>query len=146
VVSSGGAVAADEVGLAIEAEVAGDRATVSGKGRCTHTDEASIYGTPAAMWRVEDSDAESIRHASLTVWRPKSGGVDQFSFSLSTASGDHRIDTVKGSQLVGSGTITVRSLEGGGARFDILGQDADGRPVRVTFQCARFTPPRVEGG
>ena len=135
-----------EVALTIELSAGGDRAEVTGLGKCTHTKDASIYDVPAAMWQIQDSDAGKIRHASLTVWRPKAGdGPDQFSLGIGTASAQHRISTVKGGQLVGTGTVTIHPA-GQGAHFEVVGTDADGGSVRATFQCARFTEPRVEGG
>lgn len=135
-----------EVPLTIEISAGGDRAEVTGLGKCTHTKEASIYDVPAAMWQIQDSDAGKIRHASLTVWRPTAGeGPDQFSMTIGTASAQHRISTVKGGQMVGSGTVTLHPT-GQGAHVEVVGTDADGRSVRATFQCARFTEPRAEGG
>lgn len=135
-----------EVPLTIEISAGEDRANATGTGKCTHTNEASIYGVPAALWQIQDADAGKIRHASLTVWRPKSGdGPDQFSMTISTASAQHLINTVKGGEIVGSGSVTVHPA-GQGAHFEVVGRDADGRSVRATFQCERFTEHQAEGG
>ena len=135
-----------EVPLTIEMTSGGDRAEVSGMGKCTHAAMGSIYGVPAALWQIQDSDAGQIRAASLTVWRPTTGnGPDQFSMAVSTASANHVISTVKGSQMVGSGSVTMHPA-GEGAHFEVVGADAEGRSVRATFQCARFTEHQAEGG
>lgn len=137
---------AGEVPLTIEMTSGGDRAEVSGMGKCTHAAMGSIYGVPAALWQIQDSDAGQIRSASLTVWRPTTGnGPDQFSMAVSTASANHVINTVKGSPMVGSGSVTMHPA-GEGAHFEVVGTDADGRSVRATFQCARFTEHQAEGG
>jgi hypothetical protein len=134
------------VALTIEVSAGGDRTEASGMGKCTHAKEGSIYGVPAALWQIQDSDAGQIRHASLTVWRPTTAnGPDQFSMAVSTASAQHVINTVKGSQMVGSGGVTMHPA-GQGAHFEVVGTDGDGRSVRATFQCARFTEHQAEGG
>ena len=134
-----------EVPLTIEVSVGSERSDLTGTGKCTHAPEASIYGTPAALWQIQDSDAGKIRYANLTVWRPKAGGPEQFNMSINTADEEHAINTVKGGQLVGSGTVSVHP-SGEGAHFEVIGKDAAGRSVRATFQCARFTEHIAEGG
>src|SRR5688572_19841892 len=64
--------------------------------------------------------------------------------SINTADEEHAINTVKGGQLVGSGTVSVHP-SGEGAHFEVIGKDAAGRSVRATFQCARSpnTLPRA---
>ncbi len=137
--------AAGEVPLTIEIESGSDRAALTGTGKCTHTSEGWIYGAPAALWRVEDSDVDKKVYATLTVWRPKSGGPDQFTMALTTDGRQHAINTVKGGELVGSGTVEIHPT-GEGAHFVVAGKDGDGRSVRATFQCERFTEHVAEGG
>ena len=134
-----------EVPLKIELSTGGDRAELVGMGRCTHAKEASIYGVPAALWQVQDSDTGEIGHASLTVWRPAAGGADQFSMAIASGDRDHRISTVKGGEIVGRGTVTMHP-SGAGAHFEVVGTDGDGRSVRATFQCERFAEHIAEGG
>jgi hypothetical protein len=134
-----------EVPLTIGLSVESERADLTGTGKCTHAPEASIYGVPAALWQIQDSDAGKIRYASLTVWRPKAGGAEQFSMAINTAEAEHRIRTVKGGEMVGTGTVSIHP-SGEGAHFEVVGTDADGRSVRATFQCARFTQHIAEGG
>lgn len=134
-----------EVPLSIEFAAGSDRANVQGTGRCSHAPEASIYGTPASLWQIQDSNADELRYANLTVWRPKSGDADQFSMSVNTGGSDHRISTVKGGEIVGSGSVTFQQA-GEGGRFEIVGKDAEGRSVRATFHCERFAAHIAEGG
>jgi hypothetical protein len=134
-----------EVPLKIELSAGGDRAELTGMGRCTHAKEASIYGVPASLWQIQDSDTGEIGHASLTVWRPASGGADQFSMAVASGDRDHRISTVKGGEIVGTGSVTMHTT-GAGAHFEVVGTDGDGRSFRATFQCERFTEHMAEGG
>jgi hypothetical protein len=142
---SGATGAPGEVPLKIELSAGSDRAELIGMGRCTHAKQASIYGVPAALWQVQDSDTGEIGHASLTVWRPAAGGPDQFSMAIASGDDDHRISTVKGGEIVGSGSVTMHP-SGAGAHFEVVGTDGDGRSVRATFQCERFTEHIAEGG
>ena len=138
--------AAGEVPLKIELSAGGARAELAGTGRCTHAEQASIYGVPAALWQIQDSGTGEIGHATLTVWRPASGsGGDQFSMAIGSGDRQHLISTVKGGEIVGSGTVTMHP-SGDGAHFEVVGKDAEGRSIRATFQCERFTEHVAEGG
>ena len=135
-----------EVPLKIELSAGGDRAELAGTGRCTHAPQASIYGTPAALWQIQDSGTGDIGHATLTVWRPASGGgADQFSMAIGSGDRQHRISTVKGGEIVGSGTVVMHPT-GDGAHFEVVGKDAEGRSIRASFQCERFAEHVAEGG
>jgi hypothetical protein len=135
-----------EVPLKIELSAGGDRAELAGAGRCTHAAQASIYGVPAALWQIQDSGTAEIGHATLTVWRPASGGgADQFSMVIASGDRQHRISTVKGGEIVGSGSVAMHPT-GDGAHFEVVGTDGEGRSIRATFQCERFTEHVAEGG
>lgn len=135
-----------EVPLKIELLAGGDRAELAGMGRCTHAKQASIYGMPAALWQIQDSGTGEIGHATLTVWRPASGtDADQFSMAIGSGDRQHRISTVKGGEIVGSGSVAMHP-SGAGALFEVVGTDAEGRSIRATFQCERFTEHVAEGG
>lgn len=120
---------------------------VVGAARCNHTQQASIYGVEAAMWFVEYRGNEGpIQNLTLTVWQSRSASApDQFSLHAASGSTIHRIDTVRGGQPAGSGSIALHR-EGEGARFEIEGRDAEGAAVRATVQCTRFTAPVPVGG
>ena len=134
-----------EVPLKIELSAGSDRAELAGMGRCTHAEQASIYGVPAALWQIQDSGTGDIGHATLTVWRPASGGADQFSMAIGSGNRQHRISTVKGGEIVGSGSVAMHP-SGDGAHFEVVGKDAEGRSIRAMFQCERFTAHVAEGG
>jgi hypothetical protein len=114
--------------------------------QCTHTEEASIYNVKAAQWRAEYYGSGAVQSLNLTVWRPAAGGPDQFSLAASQDGNQYRIDTVEGSQQVGSGTITMEPDADGGARFSIDGKDQNGHPLRATVSCGEFIEPVAEGG
>jgi hypothetical protein len=57
-----------KVDVSIALKVAGQPYNFSGKARCTHAPEASIYDTNAQQWMVEHK--EDVRSVILTFWRP----------------------------------------------------------------------------
>ena len=124
----------------------GDR-TASGTGECTFAEQASIYNVPAKQWaaRFDGGTGSAIGSANLTVWQFTGGAPDQFSLGLDVGQRSHRIATVKGGELVGSGRVTVRQ-QGSAVRSEVDGQDAEGTKVRATIECERFTPAVAEGG
>ena len=113
--------------------------------QCTHTENASIYGKPAAQWRAEHYGSEDPTSANLTVWRMKTGGEDQFSFHMVQSGETYRINTVEGSTKVGSGTVTV-TAQGKGAQFVMSGKDQNGNDLRATIYCDGLIEPVAEGG
>jgi hypothetical protein len=58
---------------------------------------------------------------------------------------DHEVATVKGGTLKGSGTASVRPAGSGGI-LNVSGTDADGHPLELTVECARFDEVVAEGG
>lgn len=134
------------VPIEITAVVGGQTYSVAGTGECTHTEQASIYDVRAAQWRASYSGSSGdLRSLNLTIWQPAAGGADQANLSLQIGDTDHRIATVTGGEIVGSGTATaVRS--GSGGTLTVEGRDANGTAVRVTAECARLDVPVAEGG
>jgi hypothetical protein len=97
-------------------------------------------------YRGDGADQGPTRHLNLTVWQPRSAAApDQFSFAASHGSTSHRIDTVRGGETAGSGSVALHR-EGAGARFEITGRDAEGANINASVQCTRFTAPVAEGG
>lgn len=146
---SGGAPLADDGGsvpIEITAVVGGQTYSVAGHGECTHTAEASIYGVRAAQWRASYSgQGGDLRHMSLTIWQPASGGADQANLSVQVGETTHRVATVVGGEIVGSG-IASAGRSGDAGTLTVDGRDGDGTPVRVSVDCARFDVPVAEGG
>jgi hypothetical protein len=70
---------------------------------------------------------------------------DQFVFSYSDGPRSGTIQTVSGSERMGSGTVTV-TRHGAGARFDVEGRTKEGEPVRATIDCSMFQKTESAGG
>ena len=113
--------------------------------QCTHTENASIYGKPAAQWRAEHYGSEDPTSANLTVWQMKAGGPDQFNFHMVQSGATYRIDTVEGSTKVGSGSVTV-TRQDKGVQFVMSGKDQNGNDLRATIYCDGLIEPKAEGG
>ena len=62
---------------------------------------------------------------------------DQFVFSFLDGQRSATIQTVAGSERMGSGTVRV-TRHGAGARFDVEGKSKEGAPVRATIDCSAF--------
>ncbi len=115
----------------------------SGTGECASS-AGSIYDVPATQWRATFEGGD-IQHLNLTVWRPSSGAPDMANLSLQSGETTHRIATVKGGELLGSGTAGVR-VEGQGGVLTVSGKDDHGHPVELSVRCERFDEVVAEGG
>ncbi len=125
--------------------VAGRTQTLRGTGDCGHEPNGYIYGRPAALWSIHYA-APGQPTISLSFWRHKAAGAgDQFTLAVQSGKTQHLINTVKGSPVAGSGKATFRPTAQGG-RFEIQGKAADGTPLQVTIECARFGGIYAEGG
>ena len=141
-----GAGVRDPVRLTAAVEVDGDRHKFSGLGECQHTTEASIYQVPAAMWSTRFStESGEFRHLSLTLWQPKAGGDTQISFAVGLGEDSYRIATVEGGETHGRGSARIER-DGAAGTLHVDGEDANGRRIRLTVECPRFTEPVAEGG
>jgi hypothetical protein len=115
------------------------------RGRCVHAPVASIYNTRAAMWLVNYAPVPG-RSVALTVWRPMSGDTTaQINFSVFAGGKSQRIATVKGTEIVGKGSVQL-TRRGAGGRFDISGTTGDGSAVRGYIECEKFSAPAPVGG
>ena len=115
----------------------------SGTGECASS-AGSIYDVPAKQWHATFEGGD-IQHLNLTVWRPSSGAPDMANLSLQSGEITHRLATVKGGELVGSGTAGVR-VEGQGGVLTVSGKDDHGHPVELSVRCERFDEVVAEGG
>ena len=135
----------DSTVVTLALAVGGARFEEAKRGRCVHAPQASIYGTMAAMSSVGYAP-EPDRSVSFTVWRPMSGDTTaQLNFSAFTKGKSQRIDTVRGSGIVGKGSVRI-TKRGAGGRFDIEGTTGDGTAVRGYIECAKFAAPAPVGG
>ena len=132
--------------IEIAALVNGKQLQAKGGRQCKHEPNGSIYGSPASLWTVESTNRNnSLQRLSLTVWKLTREGTTQMSLDLQTDTGTHRIATVKGGEIVGSGTVMFRP-EASGGRFEIHGKDPKGNTVEVNVTCPGFGTIMAEGG
>jgi hypothetical protein len=131
----------------IELLVNGKLLRAHSAGECQYEPNGSIYSAPASLWRVEYSDPKSrgIRHLSLTVWQLKSGGPNQLSLALESGPNSHRIATVKGGKMAGTGTVILQREQSGG-RFEVKGTDERGATIEMRISCPTFSNIVAEGG
>jgi hypothetical protein len=115
----------------------------SAAGSCTHAAKASIYNVLSEMWTVRQE--EEGRSLQLTLWKPSDGSAEMFSLSVSGPKASHQVSTVRGGAIVGSGTVTLKPLDKGGA-FSINAKTKSGETIAGTIQCPLFTPAMAEGG
>ncbi|HWB41280.1 MAG TPA: hypothetical protein VG500_08485 [Gemmatimonadales bacterium] len=131
------------VPMTVVARVARHDYRSSGTGECASSAEASIYDVPATLWHATYQDETA--HLNLTVWRPRAGGSDMVGLSFTSGEILHRIATVKGGELVGSGTAGVRP-GGSGGTLTVTGKDDHGHAIELSVECARFDEVVAEGG
>ena len=135
----------DSTVVTLALAVGGARFEEAKRGRCVYAPQASIYGTMASMWSVSYAPATD-RSLSFTVWRPMSGDTTaQLNFSVFSKGKSQRIDTVKGSEIVGKGSVRF-TKRGTGGRFDIEGTTGNGAAVRGYIECEKFAAPAPVGG
>jgi hypothetical protein len=70
---------------------------------------------------------------------------DQFVFSFLDGQRSATIQTVAGSERMGSGTVRV-TRHSAGARFDVEGKGKEGQPVRATIDCSALQKTEAAGG
>jgi hypothetical protein len=135
------------VPMKITAKVAGKTYQSSGTGECAGSGDASIYEVPATLWHAiyEGGDGSDVRRLNLTVWRPKAGGSDMVGLSFQAGETTHRITTVTGGEMAGSGTPGVRPA-GRGGTLTVAGKDDHGDAIELSVECERFDEVVAEGG
>ena len=119
----------------------------AGQGSCRHTPTAAIYGVPAGLWMVALTGPEdaAVKSMNLTLWKPKNGGPQQFSLSLTTGSSSHRIDVGGRGEQIGSGKASVVAA-GAGGTIEVSGKDESGKTIELVVQCPAFAGVQAEGG
>ena len=131
----------------ISAKIGGKSYESAVQGSCRHTPTAAIYGVPAALWMVglTGSEDAAITSVNVTLWKPKNGGPQQFSVSLSTKSSSHRIDVGGRGEQVGSGKASVVEV-GDGGRIEVSGKDDSNKTIELVVTCPAFTGVEAAGG
>ena len=132
--------------MEIDTTIGGTAFRTKGLGECTYADDASIYDVPAAMWHATmRAEGQSVSYVNVTVWQFKNGSPNQVATGVQVGPTFRHISTVKGSALVGKGTVlTERSGEAG--TITVEGEDEKGGALVLRVQCASFTVPVEEGG
>ncbi len=133
------------VPMTIVAKVADKTYRARGLGECASSADASIYQVPATLWHAIYEAGSDPRHVNLTVWRPKSGGGDMVGLSILLGDATHKIATVKGGTMAGSGTPKVVPA-GQGGTLAVTGVDEHGDAVEISVKCERFDEVVAEGG
>jgi hypothetical protein len=134
------------VGVTASLKAAGESYDLSGPARCTHAPMAAIYGIVSEQWTVEQS--EGTRSLNLTLWKPKNGSGEMFTFSVSPGRRAHSVNTVKAGNAPapsGSGTVKLAPA-GSGGTFTIDAKTADGAAITGTVKCDEFLAAVAEGG
>ena len=70
---------------------------------------------------------------------------DQFTFSFMEGARSGVIQTVAGSERMGSGTVRV-TRQGKGGRFEVQGRTKEGDALRATITCSEFQKAEAPGG
>jgi hypothetical protein len=133
--------------VTIALTVGGKSYKVSAEGTCHYQPMASYRDMRAKTWSVEYSTEAKTGLTSLhlSAWRPLAGGADQMSLYVGIGADRHQIDTLKGNEKVGSGTLKL-TPKGDGGTFEIDGKDGKGAPIKGTVECGSFSsPPAVAG-
>ena len=112
-------------------------------GTCTHAPVASIYQVLSELWSAQQS--EGGRSLSLAFWRPKDGSADMVSLSITSGPSSHRVSTVRGTPLAGSGKVMLQPSGKGGV-FTVDAKTPDGAAISGTIKCEVFAPHVAEGG
>ena len=137
--------AGDEVGVAIALQAGGDSYQFNGQATCTQEPKGYIYGLPAHLRTIEQSDGQ--RSISLTLWSPAKKAT-MFTLHLSSRGKSYETDTVTGENAgptSGSGTVTFAPA-GAGGTFTVNATTAKGAKVTGTIRCDAFRTAIAEGG
>jgi hypothetical protein len=134
------------VSLTAQVTLGGRLTSFAGPGECHHTADASIYQVPASQWAARvQSDTSALRYLNLTLWQPRGETEVQVSLAVTVGQRTHRIATVTGGELQGTGRGVIEP-GGAGGTLKVDGRDAEGQTVALVVQCSRFTEPIAEGG
>lgn len=134
------------VGVTVALKAGSNAYAFTGPAACRHAPRASIYGTPAAMWSVRQSQGD--RSFVLTFWKPNGQSGDMFSLAMTTGGNTYSANTAKGpagGDVAGSGTVTFAPA-GASGTFVVDVTAANGTKIAGTVKCGAFTGMTAEGG
>ena len=129
--------------MQVSLKIGEQRYDSSTAGKCTHAAVASIYQAVSELWSAQQS--EGGRSLNLSLWRPKDGSGDMVSLSISSGRSSHRVSTVRGAALAGSGRVTLQQSGKGGV-FTVDAKTPEGAAITGTIKCDVFAPHVAEGG
>ena len=129
--------------MQVSLTIGGQRYESSTPGSCTHAPVASIYQVMSELWSAQQSD--DSRSLSLSLWRPKDGSADMVSLSITSGRSSHRVSTVRGAPLAGSGKVMLQPAGKGGV-FTVDAKTPEGAAITGTIKCEVFAPHVAEGG
>jgi hypothetical protein len=137
------AAAESKVPAQVSLNIGAQRYESSVPGKCTHAPVASIYQAVSELWSAEQS--EDSRSLHLSFWRPKDASGDMVSLSITSGRSSHRVSTVRGAPLAGSGKVTLQPSGKGGV-FTVDAKTPEGAAITGTIKCEVFAPHVAEGG
>ena len=127
----------------VSLKIEGQAFESSAAGKCTHAPKASIYNVASELRTVQLSDGG--RSTNLTWWHPLDGSADMVNLSITGAGGSHNVSTVRGGQVMGSGTVKF-DKSGTGGIFTVDAKTAKNVAITGTIKCDSFGPHVAEGG
>ena len=129
--------------IQVAMNVGGQPFESSEPGSCTYAPIASIYQLMSELWSVQlSADSRSV---SMTFWRPKDGSGEMVNLSLRSGNNSHDVNTVRGGATMGSGTVSLQKV-GGGGTFTVNAKTKAGVTITGTIKCDTFAPHIAEGG
>jgi hypothetical protein len=129
--------------MQVSLNAGGQRYESSAAGKCTHAPTASIYGVVSELWTAQQSDND--KSLSLSLWQPKDGSKPMVSLTVTSGKTQHRVNTIKGAEIVGSAKASLEP-SGKGGTFTVYAKSADGQDIIGTIKCDVFAPHIAEGG
>ncbi len=129
--------------MQVSLKIGDQRYESSTPGKCTHAPVASIYQAVSELWSAQQS--EDRRSLNLSLWRPKDGSADMVSLSISSGRSSHRVSTVRGAPIAGSGRVALQPSGKGGV-FTVDAKTPEGAAITGTIKCDVFAPHVAEGG
>ncbi len=132
-----------KIPIQVSLKIGGEAFASSGPGKCTYAPKASIYNVVSELRSVALSAGG--HSTNLTWWHPIDGAADMVNLSVTSDSGSHNVSTVKGGQVMGSGTVKFEK-SGSGGIFTVDAKTARSVPITGTIKCDSFAPHIAEGG
>jgi hypothetical protein len=129
--------------MQVSLKIGDQRYESSTPGKCTHAPVASIYQAMSELWSAQQSDGG--RSLNLSFWRPKDGSADMVSLAVTSGRSSHRVSTVRGAPLAGSGKVALQPSGKGGV-FTVDAKTPEGAAITGTIKCDVFAPHVAEGG